>query len=79
MSGKLEAAVRENRVKNRVWTGKNNELKSGTYYEYYVIAIGVDPLQKCVRENRVKNRVWTVGKIINLSQEHIMNIIMLLL
>ena len=32
--------------------GKNHKLKSGIYYEYHVIAISVDPLQKCVRKIR---------------------------
>ena len=31
---------------------KNHKLKSGTYYQYYVIAIRVDPLQKCDRKIR---------------------------
>ena len=57
---------RENKVKNRISTRKNHKLKSGTYYEYHVIAISVDPLQKCFRKIRScsqgkqdKNRVWT--------------------
>ena len=32
--------------------GENHKLKSGTYYEYHVITISVDPLQKCVRKIR---------------------------
>ena len=47
VSGKLEAVVWENRVKNRVRTGKNHKLKAVTYYYYVVIAIIIDPLQKC--------------------------------
>ena len=52
VSGKLEAVVWENRVKNRVRTGKNHKLKAVTYCDYVVIAIIVDPLQKCAGKIR---------------------------
>ena len=32
--------------------GKNHKLNSRIYYEYHVIAVSVDPLQKCVRKIR---------------------------
>ena len=52
VSGKLEAVVWENRVKNRVRIGKNHKLKAVTYYDYVVIAIIVDLLQKCAGKIR---------------------------
>ena len=33
-------------------TKKNHKFKAGAYYDYLVIAIVVDPLQKCVRKIR---------------------------
>ena len=62
--------------------GKNHKLNSRVYYEYHVIAVSVDPLQKFVRKIRScsqrkqgKKTRYQLGKIINLRQVHI-NIIL---